>query len=121
MPPPNSSFLRPSASIEYGDESLAHRLLDLGALDGDGQDETLLRISNYGKISSSFAGVWTGDLVTFGSSPTLNEARLGALSVQAQSVFGYRAVLSGDFDGTAAPTSCSVVLALPLQQNQAQP
>ena len=88
-----------TSSVDYGADSLAYAVANLGDLDDDGREETFLPVSHYGSISTSYAVIWPGSLVNFGSTNTLDEAPLGALSTQAQCAFGYRVAVSDDVDG----------------------
>lgn len=89
-------------TISTSPGSYAYDATNLGDLDGDGREETLLPVQWDDSLGTSLAVVWPGSEVSYGASAAVDGATLQALSVRTLSAFGYRAALSEDVDGDGA-------------------
>lgn len=107
--------------------SYAFDATNLGDLDGDGREETLLPVQWDDSLRTSLAVVWPGSELHYGGSASVDSANLQALSLRTLSAFGYRAALSDDVDGDgsediilggyqddAAETDAGAVLTIPV-------
>ncbi len=92
------TFDEASATIEYGEGASGDILLDLGDLDGDGRDETLIPLSWSPAIGSAVAVVQPGASIVDGAVFHALDAPLQAVASRSGGD-GNRAVLAGDVDG----------------------
>lgn len=88
-----------TATVALGDGSYAYDTADLGDLDSDGLDETLVGEQWDSTLGTSVAWVWPGEWVTRGSERPVEDAHLRAVSTRTLSAFGYRVATSDDVDG----------------------
>lgn len=95
---PLETIDRMSATVEYREGAAGDVVLDLGDLDGDGRDETLLPVFWSPALYSAVAVVMPGEMFSPGITLDLFEAPLQAISTR-DGGYGGRAVVAGDVDG----------------------
>lgn len=88
-----------SASIEAGSSSLVYDLQDLGDLDGDGSDDTLVPLQWSHSLQTAAMEIVFGSQLSWRSTVTFGTGVLTAVSTRPESRFGYRVALSDDVDG----------------------
>lgn len=86
------------ASVEADDGAYGTEPQDLGDLDGDGLDETILPLTWFPSYNTSVAAIFTGAELTPGPHEFL-DAPLRAVAAASSSGFGHHATLVGDVDG----------------------
>lgn len=96
--------------VEMDGDSYVFDLVELGDLDADGCDETLIPAKWYSPVGGAQAGVLFGSDVLPGSQVAFATLELRALSERASADFGYRTILAGDVTGSGRD---EVVLAGP--------
>lgn len=89
----------PTMTVEYESESFLFDMENLGDLDGDGRDETLLPAKwNSGRDSSTMT-VLFGEDVDISANYQADELPLQIASARPLAGYGYRSTVAGDVDG----------------------
>jgi hypothetical protein len=95
---------RPTAQVDFeGEPIYLFDLTNLGDLDGDDLDETLIHPQAAVTTPSSWATVLFGDLVSVGAEIPYSGLSLRAWTARDDAAYGYRAALSNDIDGDGNP------------------
>jgi hypothetical protein len=97
---PSIGFETPSFKVVADGESVyIFDVTDLGDLDGDGRDETLVHPQAYLAVPASASFVLFGDEVVPGGASSYLSFDLRAMTARDSAAFGYRALAVDDVDG----------------------
>lgn len=73
-----------------------------GDLDGDGLDETVVPVAEYGSLDTAVLTIHFGDTLGFDTRIDVLDSPLVGLSVRLTAKHGYRAMVTPDGDGDGA-------------------
>lgn len=99
---PTRTTANPSAVIDVGEASFVFDVANAGDLDGDGRDETLVPVAEYGPLATGVVALHLGDTLGFHAALDVLDAPLLGVSVRPAAKFGYRARVTADLDGDGA-------------------
>ena len=99
---PTRTTASPSAVIDVGEASYVFDIANAGDLDGDGRDETLVPVAEYGPLATGLVAIHLGSTLGFHAALDVLDSPLIGVSVRPGAKFGYRALVSADLDGDGA-------------------